>query len=426
MTDVSTSESRRTGSAVSLGTDSRHDAYQALRYREFSWFLAGNTAMSLATQVQSLVMGWQVYELTRDPLSLGLIGLSEAIPFLAMTLIGGWAADRRDRRTLTLFATLALGVGACLLVAMNLGAPPGSAWPYYAVQALAGLGRAFYRPASQALGTDLVPRVAFQNAATWRSSGFHLAMVVGPALGGVLYSFGSALVAYGVEAMLMAFSFFALVFLPKRPAPPRETTSLGASLSEGIRFVFSHKLIVSAISLDLFAVLFGGAIALLPAFAYDILQVGPEGLGLLRAAPAVGSILMSVILAYRPPVNHAGSTLLGCVAAFGVAWIGVACSTSLPLSLLMLVASGAFDSVSVVLRATLVQTETPSEMMGRVLAVNSFFIGSSNELGAFESGVAARLLGTVPSVVFGGCMTLVVVGVTAVKVPELRRLTRLG
>jgi MFS family permease len=403
-----------------------HDPYQALRYREYRWFLAGTTTLFMASQLQSLVMGWQVYEITRDPLSLGLIGLAEALPFLGLGLLGGWVADRRDRRDLSFVAMAVLLLGATTLVVMNLGEPPRTAWPFYAVQALAGLGRAFYGPASQALGTELVPRAAYQNAATWRSSGMHLAMVSGPALGGIVYGFGSARTAYGVEVVLMAFSLVALSRVGRRPRRACQAGPFGASLTEGVRFVFGHKLILSALSLDLFAVLFGGAVALLPAFAYDILRVGPQGLGLLRSAPAVGSIGMSLWLAYRPPVKRAGATLLGCVAAFGLCWIAFALSRSFLMSALILAASGAFDNVSVVLRATLVQIQTPEKMMGRVQAVNSFFVGSSNELGAFESGLAARLLGTVTSVILGGSVTLLVVATVAHRVPELRRLERLN
>ena len=404
----------------------RHDAYQALRFPEYRWFLGGAMAVFVASQMQSLVMGWQVYEITRDPLALGFIGLAEALPFLGVTLVGGWAADHRDRRWLSLAAISVLFVGALTLVGMNLGAPPRAAWPFYAVQALAGLGRAFYRPASMALGTELVPREAYQNAVTWRSSTFHLTSVLGPAFGGLLYGFGSARLAYGAEALLMSVGLLAFLRLRPRPRPPGITGPLGRGLALGLRFVFSQKLILSAISLDLFAVLFGGAVALLPAFAYDILHLGPQGLGLMRAAPAAGSLLMSLALAHRRPSRRAGGTLLWCVAAFGLCWIAFAFSTSLAFSLLLLAASGAFDNVSVVLRSTLVQTRTPPEMMGRVQAVNSFFIGSSNELGAFESGLAARVLGVVPSVVFGGGMTLVVVAVTAWLVPDLRKLKRIS
>ena len=401
-----------------------HDPYQALRFGEYRWFLTGALALTMATQIQTLVMGWQVYQLTRDPFSLGLIGLSEAVPFLGLSLIGGWAADRMDRRRLSLLALVALLLGALLLLGLNLGVAPRVAWPFYAIQALAGLGRAFNRPATQALGTELVPREAYQNAATWRASSFQLALMVGPAVGGLLYGFGSARLAYTVEALLMFFAFGAMLRVKPRPRTPQKTPIL-RSLGEGVVFVFHHRLVLSALSLDLFAVLFGGAVALLPVFASEVLKVGPQGLGLLRAGPAIGSVLMSFWLAHHPP-RKAGLMLLSCVMGFGLCWIGFALSCRFYVSLLLLAMSGALDNVSVVLRGTLVQTLTPPEMMGRVQAVNGFFIGSSNELGAFESGLAARLLGVVPSVVFGGCMTLGIVGFMGWKVPELRKLERIS
>ncbi len=401
------------------------DPYQALRHPEYRAFLAGAFVLFIGTQIQTVALGWQVYVLTGDPLSLGLVGLSEALPFLALTLLGGHVADRMDRRALTLLSALPiLGAGLWLLAA-NLQGRPSQVWVFYAAQALAGIGRAFHRPATQALGSELVPREAYANAATWRSAMFHTAMVAGPALGGLLVAL-SARAAYGVEVLLMAVGLLCLARVRPRPRPPEgEPRPALHGLFEGVRFVFREKVVLGALSLDLFAVLFGGAPALLPIFARDILQVGELGFGLLRAAPAAGSILISLVLAHRPPLRRAGRTLLGCVAAFGLCWIGFAFSRSFALSLVLLAASGAFDNVSVVLRATLVQTFTPQPLMGRVAAVNSFFIGSSNELGAFESGLAARLLGTVASVVFGGIMTLVVVAGTAWRAPQLRKLERI-
>lgn len=401
------------------------DPYQALRHPEYRAFLAGAFVLFIGTQIQTVALGWQVYVLTGDPLSLGLVGLSEALPFLALTLLGGHVADRMDRRALTLLSALPiLGAGLWLLAA-NLQGRPSQVWVFYAAQALAGIGRAFHRPATQALGSELVPREAYANAATWRSAMFHTAMVAGPALGGLLVAL-SARAAYGVEVLLMAVGLLCLARVRPRPRPAEgEPRPALHGLFEGVRFVFREKVVLGALSLDLFAVLFGGAPALLPIFARDILQVGELGFGLLRAAPAAGSILISLVLAHRPPLRRAGRTLLGCVAAFGLCWIGFAFSRSFALSLVLLAASGAFDNVSVVLRATLVQTFTPQPLMGRVAAVNSFFIGSSNELGAFESGLAARLLGTVASVVFGGIMTLVVVAGTAWRAPQLRKLERI-
>jgi MFS family permease len=400
------------------------DPYQALRFREYRAFLSGAVALTMATQIQTLVMGWQVYHITRDPLSLGLIGLSEAVPFLGLSLIGGYAADRMDRRRLSLLALGALLLGAALLLALNLGAAPRLTWPFYAIQALAGVGRAFYRPASQALSTELVPVEAYLNAATWRSSSFQLAQVLGPALGGLILGFGSAATAYLVEGALMAFALAAMLRVAPRPRVLKQTRLL-KSLGEGVVFVFRHRLLLSTMSLDLFAVLFGGAVALLPVFASVILKVGPQGFGLLRTAPAAGSLLMGLWLAHHPPQRRAGLVLLACVAGFGLCWIGFALSWSFWLSMALLAVSGALDNVSVVLRSTLLQARTPPEMMGRVQAVGGFFIGSSNELGAFESGLAARLLGVIPSVLFGGCVTLGVVGFTGWKVPELRTLKKI-
>jgi MFS family permease len=402
-----------------------HDPYAALRHPEYRAYLAAIATVSVATQVQSAVLGWQVYQLTGDPLSLGLVGLAEALPFLALTLVGGSAADRSDRRTLALAGLAAVGASGACLLALSLGSP-GSVLPFYGAQILAGAGRAFFRPASAALGTELVPREEYQNATTWRSSTFHGAMVLGPAAGGTLIALGGPRLAYGVVLALTAVGLVALALVSPRPRTASGPTRLLEDLSDGVRFVFGQQLLLGAMSLDLFAVLFGGASALLPIFARDVLGVGEVGFGLLRAAPAAGSVAMSLVLARLGRIRRAGRTLLGSVALFGLAWIAFALSRSYALSLALLALGGALDSVSVVLRGTLVQTRTPQEKMGRVSAVASFFIGSSNELGAFESGVAARLLGVVPSVVFGGAMTLVTVGLVAWRAPALRRLERLS
>ena len=402
-----------------------HDAYAALRVPEYRAFLVAMAAVFVATQVQSAVLGWQVYAMTGDPLSLGLVGLAEAIPFLALTLVGGWAADRVDRRRLTVVSLLTIAASGASLLVLSLLAPR-TALPYYAAQALAGVGRAFFRPATSALGAELVPREHYLNAATWRSSIFHSTMVVGPALGGGLLAVGGPALAYGAVLVLSAVGLVALAAIAPRPRAPSGPGHILAELADGIRFVFRQRVLLGAMSLDLFAVLFGGATALLPVFARDVLHVGELGFGLLRAAPALGSVVMSVAMARSGPFRRAGAVLLRCVALFGVSWIAFAFSRSYALSALLLAVGGALDSVSVVLRSTLVQLETPHEKMGRVAAVNSFFIGSSNELGAFESGVAARLLGTVPSVVFGGTMTLVTVALVAWRATALRRLGSLG
>ncbi len=398
-----------------------HDSYAALRHPEYRAFLAGMGGVFLATQIQSAVLGWQVYELTGDPLSLGLVGLAEALPFLALTLVGGWAADRLDRRRLSLAGLALVGASGAWLLLLSLRAPS-SALPFYGAQALAGLGRAFFRPASVALGTELVPREHYHNAASWRSSVLHLAMVAGPAAGGGLIALGGPRLAYAFVLALTAAGLAAFVAIASRPRPPTPGGSLAAELGDGARFVFGHPILLGALSLDLFAVLFGGATALLPIFARDVLGVGEVGFGLLRAAPAVGSVLASLAQARFGGFRRAGRALLVCVALFGATWILFAVSRSYALSLALLAVGGAFDNVSVVLRSTLIQTCTPMDKMGRVAAVNSFFVGSSNELGAFESGVAAKLLGIEPSVIFGGAMTLLVVAVVGWRAPALRRL----
>jgi MFS family permease len=402
-----------------------HDPYAALRFPEYRAFLGGMVAVFVATQIQSAVLGWQVYALTGDPLSLGLVGLAEAVPFLALTLVGGWAADHRDRKRLSLAGLSAIGASAAALLAVSLGAPR-SALPLYAAQALAGVGRAFFRPATSALGADVVPREHYHNAASWRSSFFHAAMVLGPAAGGALIALGGPRLAYAVAVGLLAGGLAAISRVRRRPVEPGPSEGIAASLGDGVRFVFGHPLILGALSLDLFAVLFGGAAALLPVFARDLLGVGEVGFGFLRAAPAVGSVAMSLALVRFGHFRRAGRTLLWCVAGFGASWIAFALSRSYLLSVALLALGGALDNVSVVLRSVLVQTCTPREKMGRVSAVNGFFIGSSNELGAFESGVAARLLGVVPSVVFGGVLTLVTVATVALRAPTLRRLERIA
>jgi MFS family permease len=401
-----------------------HDPYSSLRFPEYRAFLVSMSVVFFATQIQSTVLGWQVYELTRDPLSLGLVGLAEALPFLALTLVGGWAADRADRRDLSLASLAAVATSGVALLLLSLGQPP-SVWPLYGAQAVAGLGRAFFRPASAALGSELVPREHYQNAAAWRSSVMHLAMVAGPAAGGALIALGGNRLAYALVVALVAGGLAAMAVISRRPRPAPAGAHIGRDLADGVRFVFAQPLLLGAMSLDLFAVLFGGAVALLPLFAREVLHVGEVGFGVLRAAPAIGSVAMSLALARFGHFRRAGRALLWCVAGFGISWIAFALSRSYVLSLALLAVGGALDNVSVVLRATLVQTQTPQEKMGPVAAVNSFFIGSSNEVGAFESGVAARLLGVVPSVVFGGTMTLLTVALVAWRAPQLRRLERI-
>lgn len=400
----------------------RHDPYAALRHPAFRWFMASGFLLSLALQMQSTILGWQVYAITGTAWSLGIVGLSEALPFLALTLVGGHVADRSDRRRVGLASVALLALGAAILLGFNLHKLPSSAWPFYAVQGAAGLARAFYRPAISAFGTELVPREEYANAAAWRTTQFQVAMVAGPALGGLIYGFVSPRAAYGLELGLLVVG---ALFLAAVKAPVRDITAkeAGPGFFDGVKFVWREKSILGAMTLDLFAVLFGGAPALLPIFAGPgFLNVGAQGLGLLRAAPAIGSVLMSLALAHLPPLKRAGKVLLWNVGLFGACWILFALSRHFWLSFSLLALSGATDDVSVVVRSTLVQTLTPPAMMGRVQAVNGFFIGSSNEIGAFESGLAASWLGVVPSIVIGGFVTVGVVLLTAWRVPALRKL----
>jgi MFS family permease len=407
----------------------RHDPYVSLRNRNYLWYLASSVAMTLGTQIQATVVAWQVYALTKDPLSLGLVGLAEALPFIGAALYAGHVADRHNRKGLAL---LAIGIQTlCGVTLLSYTLTPGvlaggRVAPIYAVVFVSGLARSFLQPARTALGAEIVPRDTYANAVAWRSSLWQFAAVMGPALGGVLYGFSGARSAYATEAVLcfLGLLLFARIAYTPRPKAAQEGT-IGANLTIGIRFLLTQPELLGAQLLDLFSVLFGGAPALLPIFASEILHTGPQGLGILRAAPAAGAVLMSVVLAHRK-LRKAGPTLFLCVGAFGLCWIVFALSRSFWLSLALLAVSGMVDNVSVVIRSTLLTLRTPEHLLGRVSAVNQIFIGSSNEIGSFESGVAARLLGAVNSVILGGLVTLGVVGVTAWRIPALRRLDELS
>jgi len=407
----------------------RHDAYVALRHRDFRWYIFSTFTMTLGSQLQAVVVGWQVYTITHDPLSLGLIGLAEALPFIAVALPAGYVADRWNRRDVSVFALFVLALCSVALLVFSTGAgllTRVGVWPIYAVIFASGIARSLLQPARQALGAEIVPRSELENAIAWRSSTWQTAAVAGPALGGLLYGFSGPVAAYGVDVSLMVLALAGMLVM-RYEAGERSIgqTTVLIDLLSGLKFVWRQPVILGALSLDLFSVFLGGAEALLPVFASEILHVGPQGLGILRAAPAVGAVAAGVFLAHRPPIERAGRTLLLAVATFALAIIGFGLSTSFWLSLILLGVSGMADSVSVVIRSTLLQLLTPPDMLGRVSAVNSVFIGSSNELGAFESGVAASVFGTVPAVVAGGVAALAVVGLTAQLVPRLRRLERI-
>jgi MFS family permease len=406
-----------------------HDPYAALRVRNYRWFIVSLLTMTISSQIQAVVVAWQIYDITRDPLSLGLMGLAEALPFIGLALYAGHVADRANRRTISLVAiTLFL---ACSLTLLVFNLIPGflrshGAWPFFTVIFVSGVARSFAQPARQALGAELIDRPLFANAVAWRSSTWQFAAVVGPALGGLIYGFTSPRVAYVADAIMMATALVAFWWIDYEARPATDQTeTIGESLQSGLRFVFRESVLLSALTLDLFSVLLGGAEALLPVFADQILHVGPEGLGILRAAPAAGAVIASVYLAHRPPFKRAGRTLLKAVAVFALCIVGFGLSRSVLLSILLLGVSGMADNMSVLVRSTLLQVLTPQHLFGRVSSINSIFVGSSNELGAFESGVAAKLLGPVPSVVLGGLASLGVVLAIGAWVPRLRRLGRI-
>lgn len=372
-----------------------------------------------------MIVAWQVYAVTRDPLSLGLIGLAEALPFIGVALWAGHVADRHDRRALVLLATAVLLACSAALVALAVRPPATGALvrAIYGVIFVSGIARSFLQPARQALVNEIVPRDLLPSAVTWRSVTWQGAAVGGPALGGLLYGFSGPPVAYAVAAVLMGLALAAFAAVRHTPAPrAARDEPIMQSLLEGIRYLRTQPVLLGAMALDLFSVLFGGATALLPVFADRVLHVGPEGLGVLRAAPAAGAVVVALALAHRPPVRRPGAVLLAVVALFGLSMVGFGLSTSYPLSVALLAFSGAVDMVSVNIRALLLQLMVPNRLLGRVSSVNQIFIGSSNEIGEFESGVTAKLFGAAPSVVIGGTLTLVVVVVTAGLVAPLRHL----
>jgi MFS family permease len=376
----------------------------------------------MAIMMFSVAVGWQIYGLTHSAFALGMVGLAQFLPAFLLTLPGGLAADRFNRRTVMLAAYGVEAAVGATLTAIALHPSPRAGW-IFAVLAFIGVGRAFMSPASGSLLPLLVEPAHFPRAVAWTSTAFQTATIVGPALGGVLYAVGPVFV-YATATTLLAIGFLCISLLRGRWHVQGNAPGWQGIL-EGVRFVFAKKAILGAISLDLFAVLFGGATALLPIFARDLLHTGPWGLGLLRSSPAIGAALVAVWLAHHPIRGRAGVRMFACVALFGLCTIVFALSRSFWLSLVSLIALGGADMVSVVVRGTLVQVSTPDAMRGRVSAVNMLFIGASNELGEFESGITAAWLGTVPATVLGGVGTLVVVALWWRLFPTLRRANRL-
>lgn len=404
----------------------RHDPYIALRSRDFRLLTLASAISAFGTQMVSVAIGWQLYERTNSTLVLGYIGLVQVLPVIFFSLYAGHIADRYDRRRMVLITLLLMAFSSGGLAVLSY--TQGSLLLIFGCLFIVGLARAFNGPANGTLWPQTVPPEAMTNAATWSSSAWQLASVAGPMLGGFIIAVSlSATPVYVLDMVALLICGLLVALVKSRPVertqeaqePPLQ------SILAGVRFVWSTQVILAAITLDLFAVLLGGATALLPVFAKDILQVGPAGLGWLRAAPSIGALAMALALAHLPPFKKAGQTLLWAVAGFGVATIVFAFSHSFWLSLAMLALLGALDNISVVIRTALVLLRTPDAMRGRINAVNSIFIGASNELGAFESGLAATFLGPITAVAAGGIGTVLVVLLVALIWPEMRRLGRL-
>ena len=406
------------------------EAFAVLHIHNFRLFLAYRFFATSATLMQAVIVGWQLYDMTKNPLSLGMIGLTEVIPQVSIALFAGHFVDIWDRKKIIFRTSFLLLLGSAILLGSSIDSEltrflTGTA-PIFVTIFLVGLVRGILMPAHTALLGQLVPRELLSGAATWGSTVWQVAAVTGPAIGGLIYGFFGIVPAYS-----LVFVFFLIcvivIFFIKSPGKvvqnPERDDRIFASISEGIRYVFKNQVLLGAFSLDMFAVLFGGAVAMLPVFASDILKVGPEGLGILRSCPAVGAILMSFFLTFYPPVKYSGRKMLYSVAGFGICMIVFALSKNFYLSAACLFLSGSFDFVSVVVRNSILQLFTSNEMKGRVSSVSSIFVGSSNELGAFESGVAASLMGLIPSVVFGGVMTLIVVGISTGLSPKLRNMS---
>lgn len=391
----------------------------AFRHRGYVFYWVSRFLATFSTQIVSVAVGWQVYDLTRDPFDLGLVGLVQFLPALLLVLVTGAAADHFNRRLIMGFCQAVEAV-CCAALLYLVWTQHASVIPIFAVLILFGVARAFLGPAQSSLVPNLVPPEDLSNAIAWNSSAWQVATIVGPVAGGLLYGL-NAETAYGTALALMCAAALLVLLIPKPPQKiSRQATSL-ETLFAGFRYVWSEKVVLGAISLDLFAVLLGGATALLPVYARDILETGPWGLGLLRAAPGIGAIAVALYLARNPIRNHAGLIMFASVAGFGLATIAFGFSTIVWVSVLALLFMGAFDMVSVFVRETLLQLWTPDVVRGRVNAVNMVFVGASNELGEFRAGISAALIGTVPAVVVGGAGTVLVALLWSKWFPQLRQ-----
>ncbi|HWC19374.1 MAG TPA: MFS transporter [Terriglobales bacterium] len=397
----------------------------AFQHRDFRLFQLGRALSIVGTEMQSVAVGWQVFEITHQPIDLGYVGLAQFLPAVLLSIPAGHTADRFDRRAVLM--TCYLSYALCsLLLFLQAYRGGRSVLPIFIVLVLIGFNRAFSGPASQSLVPQLVPQEHFGNAVAWAASVFQISTILGPALGGLIYGWArGAAPVYATAASFYAAGFIFLLMMHVRTGRMEKKDVSLETLLAGVRYVWQEKIILGSISLDLFAVLLGGAVALLPVYAQDILHIGPRGLGVLRSMPAAGAAVMAVVLAYRPLRRRSGALMFIAVAIFGISTIVFGLSRSIPLSLIALFVVGASDMISVVVRSTLVQIATPPAMRGRVSAVNLLFIGASNELGQFESGITAQWFGAVPAVILGGIGTLVVVGLWARIFPQLRNMDRL-
>jgi len=397
----------------------------AFRYPGFTLFQFARFGIVAATEMQAVAVGWQIYEITRRPLDLGLVGLAQFLPSILLFLVTGHAADRFNRRRLVITCYAGFSVCFALLLLLTFQRVQ-SVTPIYAVLVLLGVVRAFNGPVSRAMLPQLVPEEHFHNAVAWASSIFMTATILGPTLGGLIYAAARGPRAVYFVSMISAFLAIAMVLRVRTTETNRARPAADLStLFTGLRYIWRERLILGAISLDLFAVLLGGAVALLPVYAKEILQTGPWGLGILRSAPGVGAAIMAIAIAHRPLKRRAGATMLWCVAGFGLFTILFGVSKNFALSIAALFLVGATDMVSVIVRGTLIQIATPDEMRGRVNAVDMIFIGASNELGQFESGLTAQWFGTVPAVLLGGAGAILVTALWAWMFPQLRKVNDL-
>lgn len=400
-----------------------NDKNAVLRLPEFRALLGSRLASALGRSMLATVIGFQVYTITRDPLALGWLGLAEAIPALSLALFGGHFADRHDRRRIVIITGIASSICMLMLMALSLTTANMTLLTILGVVFIAGIASGFSSPAMSAFEMQVIPLEHYATGASWQSSMWQAGAILGPAIGGFAYAFLGPANTYLVIAILVAISVACIWVIAPKPLPEfHQEETMRESLSKGVRFVFKNQYLVGSMALDLFAVLFGGAMAMLPIFAEEILKVGPVGLGFLRMAPSVGALGIMLLATRRPPTHRAGRNLLVCVAGFGISMIVFALSQNFWLSLLALFFSGVTDGISMIIRSVIVRVMSPEDMRGRVASVSMVFIGASNEIGALESGVAARLLGAAPSVFWGGVLTLVVVSATVLAAPKLRRL----